>query len=265
MTDICSVSVVLPYYNAGGTIFRALNSVYNQTLLPFEIIIVDDCSSAENVAKLEEAIKRCKLLTEAIEIKFFRLDKNQGAPSARNVAIENASGRYLAFLDSDDVWHENKISTQFSMMEKNNLSLSAHDYVFDLTVSSFSSGVSICHKIYKWQFIFNNPFFTPTVMARRFKFKKFDTSFRRCDDYKCWLENINAETIYINLELAGGFKKPIGSSGLTGSLSLMHHSYLSVLKSLFSEGKVSGTFYILASTVEYLKYPYRIFRCRFFD
>ncbi len=263
MVDTCSVSVILPFYNAGDTIYRALRSVFNQKLLPFEIIIVNDCSRVQDSKQLADAIKKCTALTKNVEVKVVTVSQNKGASFARNLAIKNSSGKYLSFLDSDDVWCEDKIATQFFIMERNNLFMTAHNYVFDLTHSSFSKGDYHCTKVYKWQFIFKNPFFTPTVMVRRLGFVGFDSSFRRCDDYKCWLENYNSQTLYIGLDLAGGFKRPIGSSGLTGSLPLMHLSYLEVLKSLLNEGRISVVFYLLAGIIECIKYPFRIIRCRY--
>ncbi|NRD31337.1 glycosyltransferase family 2 protein [Shewanella sp. DC2-4] len=262
---ICSVSVIIPFYNAGKTIDVALTSVFEQTLLPSEIIIVDDCSNENNAFLLNnliEKINRC--LSTAIPIKLVTLDFNRGASYARNIAITNAQCKYLAFLDSDDKWYKNKLKYQFEFMEENSLFMTGHGYIFDLNKSSFKEVPFSYSLVNRVQFIYTNPFFTPTVMVRRDSFKPFDCSFRRVDDYKCWIENYTPDSVaIIHNKLAGGFKHPIGSGGLTGSLSKMHDSYIEVLKSLYGEKKISLRFFYLARLVECVKYPLRIIRNKF--
>ena len=90
------VSVIMPSYNASRFIAKSINSVLLQTYSNWELLIVDDCSkdnSAEIVRKFTDIDKRVKL---------FLLEKNAGAATARNVALEYAKGQYIAFLDSDD-------------------------------------------------------------------------------------------------------------------------------------------------------------------
>jgi teichuronic acid biosynthesis glycosyltransferase TuaG len=250
-----SVSVILPHYNAIGTIKRSIDSVVNQTLSVGEIVIVDDGSSS---------VEELKLLIASYEnivpIVFITVTVNQGAAHARNVGIQNSQFKYLAFLDSDDVWHPEKIKTQYSLMETRDIFLSGHGYLYNLGNEKFETEicgtfVSISEK----KFIWGNPFFTPTVMARRHGFIPFDERFRRIDDYKCWFENLsNGPFVRLSANLAGGFKAPIGVSGLSGSLKLMHSAYLTVLRSLFKEKKMSFKSYILATSLETVKYPIRL-------
>lgn len=106
------VSVIIPTYNRAATIARSINSVLNQTYQDLELIVVDDCSTDNT----EEVVKDINDL----RIKFIRLDRNQGACVARNAGIEAAVGDIIAFHDSDDVWHENKLQIQLDAMKKNN-------------------------------------------------------------------------------------------------------------------------------------------------
>lgn len=89
-------SVILTTLNRADMLRRALESVRRQTLRDFEIIIVDDGSSEDIAAAVRDV---------APSAKFIRLDRNRGIPGARNVAIKAAAGRYIAILDSDDIWH----------------------------------------------------------------------------------------------------------------------------------------------------------------
>lgn len=111
------VSIIMPSYNAARFIGESINSVLLQTYSNWELLIVDDCSkdnSVEVVRKFANIDKRVVL---------FSLEKNVGAATARNVAIEHAQGQYIAFLDSDDVWDEYKLEKQLAFMKQ-------YSYVF---------------------------------------------------------------------------------------------------------------------------------------
>jgi len=107
------VSIVMPSYNAAKTISESIESVIDQTYPYWELIIVDDCSSDTTyniVSKFTDA-----------RVKFISFQKNSGSPvSPRNVAIKEATGDYIAFLDSDDYWLPNKLYLQLSIMHEHN-------------------------------------------------------------------------------------------------------------------------------------------------
>lgn len=251
---IASVSVIIPHYNALETIGRTLSSVVCQTLSVAEIIIVDDCSADKNL--LSELVSEFTCL---VPIKIIFLDTNQGAAHARNVALKLASSKYVAFLDSDDVWHPRKIELQYKVMEREDIFLSGHGYVFDLSRTDYGDLNFEYRSVVKRHFLKGNPFFTPTVMVRRDKFVSFDEEFRRVDDYKCWFENLhNGKFIIFNTKLAAGFKSPIGASGLSGSTRLMHLGYVSVLKKLYVENRMNFFDFLIANAFECVKYPLRV-------
>lgn len=108
-----NVSVIIPAYNREKTIERAVMSVLKQTMLPMEIIVVDDCSTDSTVSIVQKMRKKNNL------IKLIRLRKNQGAQVARNCGIKVARGDWIAFLDSDDEWLENKLEIQQKVAEEN--------------------------------------------------------------------------------------------------------------------------------------------------
>jgi len=117
------VSVITPNYNGEHFLRRVVESVLRQSYL-LEHIIVDDCSSDHSWSILLEMAKEYPWL------KPVRLEKNSGPVVARNRAIELAQGRFLAFLDVDDFWLPNKLSTQIQFMLDNSCSLSFSDYRF---------------------------------------------------------------------------------------------------------------------------------------
>jgi glycosyltransferase involved in cell wall biosynthesis len=102
-------SIIIPTYNRAQSLNRAIQSVLNQTYKNFELIIVDD-GSKDNT---EEVVKNF----HDNRIKYFRHDVNLGGSSARNTGIKRSTGKYVAFLDSDDEWLEGKLESQVRTME----------------------------------------------------------------------------------------------------------------------------------------------------
>lgn len=109
------VSVIIPLYNAEKYIEETMESILNQTYKNIEIVVVDD-GSKDQSASIVKNIER----KYPEQIKYI-LQKNQGVSVARNTGIENASGEYISFLDSDDLWHQTKIEKQMESMHKNNM------------------------------------------------------------------------------------------------------------------------------------------------
>lgn len=105
-----NISVIIPCYNRKKTIERCIKSIMNQTVLPSEIIVVDDGSTDGSVEKIEQ-----------LDCSFLRLIKqnHKGAQAARNLGILNAKGNYIAFLDSDDEWKENMLQVCMDYLDKN--------------------------------------------------------------------------------------------------------------------------------------------------
>ena len=116
------VSIITPVYNSGRFIKNTIDSVLNQTYENWEMILVDDCSTDNS----EEIIKEYMNLDS--RIKYIKLTENSGAAVARNTAIEASTGRFIAFLDSDDIWFRNKLQKQLDFMINNNVGFSFTAY-----------------------------------------------------------------------------------------------------------------------------------------
>ena len=117
-----SISVILPTFNSSDTIEHSINSVLSQSLAPKELIVVDDCSE-------DNTVQVCKKLLRKKEIssKIIVLEKNMGASFARNYGWNLAIGDWVAFIDSDDIWHQEKLAICHSFLHEQNF-LVAHDY-----------------------------------------------------------------------------------------------------------------------------------------
>ena len=119
------VSIIIPMYNAELFIKETILSVINQTYRNIEILVIDDKSkdkSPEIVADMQKIDNR---------IKYIKLEKNEGVANARNIGINKSNGRFIAFVDSDDLWKKNKLESQIKFMLKNNygFTFTAYEYM----------------------------------------------------------------------------------------------------------------------------------------
>lgn len=103
------VSVVIPAYNAEGYLAETIRSVLAQSYRDYEVVVVDDGSSDQTL-QVAKSFEPC--------VRAFRKE-NGGPASARNLAIENSTGEYIAFLDSDDLWVEKKLALQVAFLDDN--------------------------------------------------------------------------------------------------------------------------------------------------
>lgn len=115
------VSIVMPAYNSSDYIGESILSILNQSYTHWELIIVNDnsCDSTVNAITPYLNDKRIKLINNI---------QNLGGAGSRNVAIEQSKGRYIAFLDSDDLWHADKLSSHIEFMRENNVGFSYSNY-----------------------------------------------------------------------------------------------------------------------------------------
>jgi len=116
------VSIITPSYNSARFINECVSSVLEQTYTNWELIIVDDASkdnSRELIVNIAARDNR---------IKFVFLPENIGVAGARNIALDKSKGRYIAFIDSDDVWKKEKLTKQIHFMQSNDVSFSFSSY-----------------------------------------------------------------------------------------------------------------------------------------
>lgn len=116
------VSIITPSYNSSKFIMDCIDSVISQTFQNWEMIIVDDCSNDNSrniISNFSEKDER---------IKSIFLEENVGAAEARNIAIRQSKGKYIAFLDSDDIWKKNKLEKQISFMNEKDIAFSFTSY-----------------------------------------------------------------------------------------------------------------------------------------
>jgi teichuronic acid biosynthesis glycosyltransferase TuaG len=117
------ISIITPLYNAEKFIAETISSIQNQTYANWEVIVVDDFSS-DRSSKIVE-----KFGMGDSRIRFIRNEVNKGAAFCRNLGTELAKGGYIAFLDADDLWHEEKLEKQLRFMQAKNCDVSFTSYL----------------------------------------------------------------------------------------------------------------------------------------
>jgi glycosyltransferase involved in cell wall biosynthesis len=180
------ISVIIPTYNRAGTLERAITSVFQQTLAPKELIVVDDGSTDETPQLLDR-------LGEAFTFKVIRL-QNSGVSAARNKGVEQSTGEWMAFLDSDDEWLPHKLERQWEcILENPSLSVFHTDEFWVRNGKSvpvpvkysksggdiFKKSLAVCAMC------------PSSVLIRKELFKSlggFDVHFPVCEDYDLWLK-----------------------------------------------------------------------------
>ena len=183
------VSVITPTYNCAKFIGETIESVQAQTYQQWEMIIVDDCST-DNTKEIVD-----KYIKEDSRIKYFCLENNSGAAVARTKAMELANGEYMAFLDSDDIWPEEKLKKQLAFMKK-------HDVAFSCTAyEQIDENGKVLNKIIKTvpkadynRVLLDCPVGNSTVMYNVEKMGKFEVpNIRKRNDDALWLQMLKKE------------------------------------------------------------------------
>ncbi len=185
-------SVIIPVYNAEDYIEQSLRSVFAQTYQDFEIIVIDD-GSTDNTAEVVSKF------ADRQNLQYLR-QANAGPAAARNKGIKEASGQYIAFLDSDDFWHPQKLEAHWDHLQSSpnvGLSFNWFEVFYDCLTESDEKVVKPWFSqptktILNWEdFLERNwtgTSSTVVVRAECLRDKQFDARFRTGEDYYLWLE-----------------------------------------------------------------------------
>ncbi|MCM1174246.1 MAG: glycosyltransferase [Blautia sp.] len=126
------VSIIVPVYRAAPYIAETIEMVVKQTYQNWELLLIDDCSPDNSEEIIHHTIDKLSGQASggAERIRFVRKEKNEGAAEARNTGIGLAKGRYIAFLDADDIWHPEKLEKELSFMEEKKAAFAFTAYEF---------------------------------------------------------------------------------------------------------------------------------------
>lgn len=177
-----AVSIVMPAYMAADFISEAILSVQNQSFVDWELLVTDDASS-DNTTLIVEGFAE-----KDPRIKIFRQEKNGGAWLARNRSLEAAKGRYLAFLDSDDLWPSNKLCDTLNFMHRNEVSFCFTAFTrFESDPASCGTFVAVPSKTTYSSLLGDNVIATSTVVIDRQTYPNIRMPESYYDDFACWL------------------------------------------------------------------------------
>lgn len=155
------ISIIVPVYNASKFIVDTLNSVINQSYKNWELILVDDLSTDNSVKIIQEYQKN----NSNFNIKLIKLEKKGLSAGARNKGIEEAKGRYITFLDADDIWIETKLEKQVEFMNQNKCAFSFTGYEFaDKNLKPLGKVAKVPNKLDYNNALKNTIIWTTTVM-----------------------------------------------------------------------------------------------------
>ena len=183
------ISIITPTYNCGKFISETIKSVQAQTYKKWEMIIVDDCSKDNTEEIVLEFMKNDK------RIRYHKLKNNSGAAVARTTAMDLANGSYMAFLDSDDIWTEDKLDKQFNFMKKNNYAFTCTSYEqIDEDGNLLNKVVNPVEKCSYNRLLLDCPVGNSTVMYNVKKMGKFEVpNIRKRNDDALWLQMLKKE------------------------------------------------------------------------
>jgi glycosyltransferase involved in cell wall biosynthesis len=247
------VSVIIPTHNSEKTVIRALESVRCQTESPAEVIVVDDCSTDSTVS-----IVRIFADQHKENIQIIQLDANLGPSATRNTGWNEATAEFVAFLDSDDSWHPDKLKIQATWMLNN----PDHPITGHLTGSLevAKSEIELPFRTFSLSdFLIRNRISTPTVMVRRSIPERFNSEMWYAEDYDLWLQILARCKTITRLEMALTqlHKADYGQAGLSSHLYPMFRGEISAVRRLRDSKHISPMTALSAQVWMTLKYVRR--------
>ncbi|HDR7795232.1 TPA: glycosyltransferase family 2 protein [Bacillus luti] len=180
------ISVITPSYNSLRFIDETILSVQNQSYENWEMIIVDDASTDHSAVKIKTIIEGDS------RIRLLSSKENIGAAKARNMAIKEARGKYIAFLDSDDIWLPNKLEIQLLFMEEKNVAFSYTSYsLIDENGKELNREVNVPKSVDYHYLAGNTIIGCLTVMLDREKIPCIEMPSVQPEDTALWLNLLN--------------------------------------------------------------------------
>ena len=214
------VSIIMPSYNTAKYIAETVQSVLAQTYQNWELIIVDDCSTDDT----DEVVK--PFLRDS-RIRYLKNEKNSGAAVSRNRALREAKGKWIAFLDSDDLWMPEKLEKQIAFMKENGYHFSYTDYM-EIDEASRPNGKTVTgpKKItkagmfnYCWPGCLTVMYDAETVGLIQI------ADIKKNNDYAMWLKACKKADCYLLDESLAKYRKRTGSISNHGYMKLVKWHY----------------------------------------
>lgn len=212
------VSIIMPSYNTAKYISDSIKSVLAQTYQNWELLIVDDCST-DNTLEIVKSFSDSRII-------LLQNEKNSGAAVSRNYALREAKGKWIAFLDSDDIWLPEKLEKQIKFMNENNLAFTFTDYRICLNgkwLPYINTAPNIINKRKMYNYCY---FSTITAMYDREKIGLIQIpNLKKNNDYAMWLQIIEKSNAYRLPECLSYYIKHENSISSGNKLKLIKWHY----------------------------------------
>lgn len=256
------LSIIIPVYNASKTILHCLDSVVKQDdfKLKKEIVIINDGSTDDS----EFLIKMFMLKYPEVLIKY-QYKENGGVSSARNLGIELAGGAWIAFIDADDIWLPNKLSSQFKVIQSSIYNI---DFIGcarnDEVLSILGKKITSLYKASVTDLLIKMFPQTSTAIVKRdllIKVGCYDENMSHAEDGDLWLRICNCGDFYYmpeSLVITGSGKHNYGESGLSGNLAAMHQGTMVTINKMLSANNISNTKALVFKIFYQIKYVRRL-------
>ena len=245
------VSIIMPAYNCEKFIEQTINSVLNQSHANWELIIVDDCSTDDSAKIIK------KYAVQDKRIRYFKNNRNSGAAVSRNKAIEQATGRFFAFLDSDDLWREDKLKKQIEFMQINNYAFTCTTYdKIDENNISLNRVINADEKSNYHRLLKKCPGNSTVMYDVSVLGKHFIPNIKKRNDYVMWLQIIKkAKYIYGMQEVLGSHRIcKVSLSANKKSLIKYHwYVYRKIERLSFSYSAYLIIYWVLKSLLKFQK------------
>lgn len=252
-------------YNSSKTILSTLNSVKTQTILPFEVLIIDDGSLDESATIVEDFISNNLTLNIQLVKKV-----NGGVSTARNAGIKLAQGDWIALLDSDDEWLPNKLERQIQVLSENpNIDFLGTNRNGESFSAVLWNKLEHLTKISAKLLLFKNYFSPPTIIFKKqifFELGGFDENQRYAEEGNYFIRIAQRYNCYLldeSLVITGGRKAHFGHSGLSGNLKQMELGELKNIKDSLNLNIINYFEYIFLIMFSLLKYVRRLLIVKF--
>lgn len=231
MSDL--ISIIMPSYNASKYITATIKSVQNQTYDNWELIVVDDCST-DNTVELIRKLGDTR-------INVFVNERNEGAAISRNRALREAKGRWIAFLDSDDLWVPEKLEQQLKFMKEKGYAFTYTDYRIQMNgkwLPYICIGPPKVNKKKMYDYCY---FSTITVMYDETKVGLIQIpDIKKNNDYAMWLKAVERVDCYRYPKCMSYYIKHEGSISSGSKFKLIKWHYLLFRKGLNKTPLISG-------------------------
>ena len=215
------VSIITPTYNSEKFITETIQSVQRQIYTNWEMIIVDDCSS-DTTACIVAAISK-----NDSRIRFFQLEKNLGTGVARDFALSKASGRYIAFLDSDDLWKPSKLEKQIDFLRSKNLPFTFSFYeCIDEEGNALDKKIEAPRRLKYYQLFFCNFIGNLTGIYDSSFFGKIPiSSIRKRQDWMLWLTILKKIKVAMPVPESLAYYRVRDNSISASKVNLLQHNF----------------------------------------